>query len=111
MTGADFVQMVGSLGLNDQAMARISGIREPAMLAIVRENPLEPLESLPVFSQLGLDVLDALLNVVGEIDGVDERLRFGEYLANELHTHGAGYVAMRIMETKRHSWVPDPDQS
>ncbi len=108
MTGAEFITMVDSLGLNDTGIALIAGLREPRMLSIVRATPEEPLELAPVFSQLGLDVLHALWRTVSTIES--EKRQLGDYLANELHTHGAGYVAWKILNSQhRQSWVPEEE--
>jgi hypothetical protein len=108
MTGAEFIAMVDSLGLNDTGISCIAGLREPRMLAIVRAMPNEPLEVAPVFSQLGLDVIHALWRTVATIDGENEKRQLGDYLAHELHTHGAGHVAWKILNTyHRQPWTPE----
>jgi hypothetical protein len=98
------------LGLGDIDMALIAGLRESRMMCIVRCNTAisVTIDQLPVFSQLGMDIIEALYHTVQAITDRSERLGLGMYLGNELRTRGAGYVAWKILNScHRESWVPE----
>lgn len=110
LTCADVVQLMDDLGIGNMDLALIAGVRDWKLIDIVRYNMGTPitLTQIPVFSQLGIDVLQALHSTVQAITDPAERHGLGLYLTNELRTRGAGYVAWKILNAQhRESWVPE----
>ena len=109
MTGGELVKLIEELGMNDNEVALLAGIPIYKTIAMARVYPEEPIESChPLLSRLTVDILGDLQWIMNEIDGAEAKRQLGEFLSNELHTRGAGYVAWWILNFRRKdrtSWV------
>lgn len=108
LTCGTLADLMGELGLSDEDVALLAGVRDWKMMGIVRYHLGYPLAEVPVFSELGIEVIEALYRTVRAITDPTERRGLGMYLTNELRTRGAGYVAWKILNSQhRQSWVPE----
>lgn len=108
LTCEDLIQLMVELNISDDDISLLAGVLESKKLGMVRDNLCELLTFVPVFSQLGLEVLEALHSTAKAITDPEERRGLGLYLTNELRTRGAGYVAWKILNSQhRQSWVPE----
>ena len=102
MTGIELSKLIEELSMNDNEVALLAGIPMYKAISMARAYHDEPIEShYPLVSHLTIDILGELKCIVNEIDGSDDKKHFGEFLSNELHTHGAGYVAWWILNFRR----------
>jgi hypothetical protein len=108
LTCGDLAELMEDIGLKDEDMALLAGVHEWLMMGIVRYHLGYPLTEVPVFSRLGIEVIEALYHTVQGITDPEERRGLGMYLTNELRTRGAGYVAWKILNAQhRESWIPE----
>ena len=108
LTCGDLAELMDDTGLKDEDVALLAGVREWETMGIVRYHLGYSLTDVPVFSRLGIEVIEALYQTVQGVTDPEERRGLGKYLTNELRTRGAGYVAWKILNScHRHSWVPE----
>lgn len=109
MTGSQFIKLIDELSMNEHEVALLAGIPMYKTIAMARVYQEEPLEfHHPLISHLTVDILSDLQWIVNEIDGEEAKKQLGEFLSNELHTRGAGYVAWWILNFRqkdRSSWT------
>lgn len=105
MTGKELAKLADDLQLNDAAIRLISGGSpgSPGLLDHMRDWP-DPIELSCVIPPLGCDILTALWGAVDTMTA-EEKRGLGVSLAKDLHVHGPGHVAWRILNTRCSSWA------
>jgi hypothetical protein len=115
MNGLELDRLICELGINDNEVALLVGIPMHRAIAMARAYPDEPIEShYPLVSHLTVDILDDLSWLVSQMDEATAKRQLGEFLWNELHTRGAGYVAWWVMNFRRKdrpSWIREKEQT
>jgi len=104
MKGADLKKLKEELGLNDQAMARIGGLLNPRVLLEAYANQEKYLETLSMFPLLACDLFHEIWSVASDMNP-DEKKQYGLKIAKDLHTHGAGYTAWSILDSRCSSYT------